>query len=158
MNKALLNNTQIDRRLFNCVTEIRDVCGYELALTNNAEKTIKNGNTQLKWAILSGAPATVFTNESCWIQQITTENWETEIVEIINGIADLSPKYDTLDNVSRYVRASYNIKIDRVMLDECGNLKLKISGTNDMDTKFYMFFDKDDNIVMKEHIIPRNYK
>lgn len=44
------------------------------------------------------------------------------------------------------------------MLDECGNLKLKISGTNDMDTKFYMFFDKDDNIVMKEHIIPRNYK
>ncbi len=150
------HNPKIDRKLFNCVTEIRDVRGYELAPTNDVPNTIDSGVRQVRRAIISGVPGVVFTHESCWIQRISPKNWEAEIAGITAGIADLNPVYDTLDNIYKYVRASHNIRIENATVDELGNLKLSVKGVNDMDTKCYMFFDEGDEIITKEHIIPKN--
>ncbi len=149
------HNPRIDKKLFNCVTEIRDICGYELAPTNDVEATIKNGIAQLRRAITSGIPSTVFTHESMWIQRITPKNWEAIITGITEGVSDLNPVYDTLDNINKYVRASYNIKIEKAAADELGNLNLSIKGVNDMDTKCFMFTEENGEIIAKEHIIPK---
>ena len=93
------NNRELDKKLFNCITEIRDVRGYELKPTNEVENTIDSGVRQLRRAIQSSVPAVLFTHESCWIQRITVENWEAEMDGIYKGIEDLNPVFETMDNI-----------------------------------------------------------
>ncbi len=149
------HNPEIDGKLFNCVTEIRDVRGYELAPTNDVEPTIESGITQLRRAILSSVPAVLFTHESCWIQRITVENWEKEISAIAEGIADLEPIFDTMDNICRYVRASFNIKINSADLGSDGKLTLSVIGKNDMDTKYLVFTENGNDIIREWHTLPQ---
>ena len=150
------NKPVIDKKLFNCVIELHDVSGYELAPTNDVEKTISSGVEQLRRSIISGLPATLFTHESCWIQQVTPENWEAEIKGITEGIADLSPVFDTLDNICKYVRANHNIRITNPTVDESGNLDFTVTGTCDMDTKCYVFSESNSKIIKEERTIARN--
>ena len=145
---------EIDKKLFNCVTEIRDVRGYEFAPTNDVESTIESGVTQLRRAILSSVPAVLFTHESCWIQRITVENWEEEMAAIAEGIADLDPIYDTMDNICRYVRASYDVRITNAVAEKDGSLKLSFDGKNDMDTKYAVFTEADGKISREWKILP----
>lgn len=147
------NTPEVDKKLFNCMVEIRDVSGYELAPSNDVEKTIREGVEQLRRAILSGIPATVFTHETNYIRHITPENWEAEMKGITEGIEDLSPVYDTLDNIYRYVRASFNIKIENPKIGEDGKLEFSIKGFNDMDTKCYVFIEEGEDINVEERTI-----
>ncbi|MBQ9985556.1 MAG: hypothetical protein IJP38_04555 [Oscillospiraceae bacterium] len=149
------HNPKLDGKLFNCVTEIRDVRGYELAPTNDVENTIESGITQLRRAILSSVPAVLFTHESCWIQRITIENWEKEMAAIAEGISDLNPIYDTMDNICRYVRASHDIKIENAELDTNGELSLSFIGKNDIETKCVVFSEKNGEITEKWNTVPK---
>ena len=149
------NTPEADRKLFNCVVEIRDVSGYELAPSNDVEKTVREGIEQLRRAILSGLPATVFTHETDYIRHITSENWEAEMKGITEGIEDLLPVYDTLDNIYRYVRASFNIKIENPRIGEDGKLEFSVKGFNDMDTKCYVFTEDGEKIKVEERTIPK---
>ncbi len=149
------NNPEADKKLFNCVVEIRDVSGYELAPSNDVEKTVREGVSQLRRAILSGIPAILFTHETDYIRHITPENWETEMKGITEGIEDLSPIYDTLDNIYRYVRASFNIKINDPKVGKDGKLHFSVNGTNDIDTKCYIFTEDGENINIEEMTIPK---
>jgi len=148
------DNPEIDGKLFNCVTEIRDVRGYEFAPTNDVESTIESGVTQLRRAILSSVPAVLFTHESKWIQRITPERWEAELHAISSGINDLAPIYDTLDNICRYVRASFNISISSSTVDKGNRLTLSLDGENDIPTKCIVFTEKSDKIHGEWHDIP----
>ena len=148
------NNPEIDGKLFNCVTEIRDVRGYEFAPTNDVEDTIDSGVTQLRRAILSSVPAVLFTHESCWIQRITVENWEREISAITSAISDLEPIYETMDNICRYVRASHDVRISKADSDADGKLTLSFEGKNDMDTKYIVFTESDNEISQEWKILP----
>lgn len=148
------HNPEIDGKLFNCVTEIRDVRGYEFAPTNDVESTVESGVTQLRRAILSSVPAVLFTHESCWIQRITIENWEKEMAAIAEGIADLNPIYDTMDNICRYVRASHDVRITKAVATDGGDLSLSFDGKNDMDTKYAVFTENSGEISQEWKILP----
>lgn len=144
------HNPKIDTKLFNCVTEIRDVRGYEFSPTNDVESTIESGVTQLRRAILSSVPAVLFTHESKWIQRITIENWEAEMSAITDGIRDLDPIYETLDNICRYVRANAGIKI--LNAEVLGNdILLTLDGESDIQTKYIVFTETDGEIVQTWH-------
>ncbi len=150
------HNPEIDGKLFNCVTEIRDVRGYEFAPTNNVEETIESGVTQLRRAILSSVPAVLFTHESCWIQRITVENWEKEMEAIAEGIRDLQPIYDTMDNICRYVRANYNTKVENSAALPDGGIEFTVSGERDMDTKYVIFTENEGKITEEWRTLFRN--
>ncbi|MBQ8003613.1 MAG: hypothetical protein IJ299_00755 [Oscillospiraceae bacterium] len=147
-------NPEIDKKLFNCVTEIRDVRGYELAPSNDVEKTIDSGVRQLRRAILSSVPAVLFTHESCWIQRITVENWEAEMSGIYDGIADLNPVFDTMDNICKYVRASHDITISVSDITD-GKLKISFTGNNNSETKCAVFTETDGDISQSMYDVPR---
>lgn len=151
---SLPGNPEVDGKLFNCVTEIRDVRGYELAPTNDVENTIESGVTQLRRAILSSIPAVLFTHESCWIQRITVENWEKEMAGIYDGIADLNPIFDTMDNICSYIRASHDVSISNSEIDSNGKLSISVSGKNNMKTKFVVFTESGEKIEQEWHILP----
>ena len=148
------NNEELDKKFFNCVTEIRDVRGYELAPTNDVEDTIDSGVRQLRRAILSSVPAVLFTHESCWIQRITVENWEAEMEGIYKGIEDLNPIFETMDNICAYVRASHDITIQSACANRDGGLEISVFGNNDMETKCVVFADADGEITEKWCDIP----
>lgn len=148
------NNPEIDRKLFNCVTEIRDVRGYELKPSNDVENTVDSGVRQLRRAILSGIPAVLFTHESCWIQQITPENWEAEMAGITEGIADLNPVFETMDNICKYVRANHDIAIESAIFKDDGKLEITVCGNNDMETKFVVYGDEGGKITENWYDLP----
>lgn len=148
------NNRELDKKLFNCITEIRDVRGYELKPTNEVENTIDSGVRQLRRAIQSSVPAVLFTHESCWIQRITVENWEAEMDGIYKGIEDLNPVFETMDNICAYVRASHNITIKSACVNDDGGLEISVFGNNDMETKCVVFADANSGIIEKWCDIP----
>lgn len=150
----LPNNGELDKKFFNCITEIRDVRGVELAPTNDVEDTIDSGVRQLRRAILSSVPAVLFTHESCWIQRITVENWQAEMEGIYKGIEALNPIFETMDNICAYVRASHDITIQSACANGDEGLEISVFGNNDTETKCIVFADADDEITEKWCNIP----
>lgn len=150
----LPNNGELDKKFFNCITEIRDVRGFELAPTNDVEDTIDSGVRQLRRAILSSVPAVLFTHESCWIQRITVENWQAEMEGIYKGIEALNPIFETMDNICAYVRASHDITIQSACANGDEGLEISVFGNNDTETKCIVFADADDEITEKWCNIP----
>lgn len=136
------DDPRTDGKLFNCVTEIRDVCGYEWAPTTDVPKTVENGIAQITRAFQSMVPAVFFTHESCWIQRMDPDTVTASFQGVFDGIERYSPICMSMEDICGYVRAKVGIKLHSAEVDG-GNVKFRITGRNDRDTRFYLFTDTD---------------
>ena len=144
-----------DGRFFNCVTEIRDVCGYEWAPTSQVQFTIEHGIEQVRRALDSMCPAVLFTHESSWIQRMTPKTWRKSLEGVLTAVKDYEPEFLTMDEICRYARAKHDVTIQAAAIKE-NKLQLQLVGKNDMDTKCYVFCEEaDGSIVSKLAPIPQ---
>lgn len=145
---------EYDRKLFNCLIEIRDDKGYEWAPDNDVQDTVDRGIKQLRRSFDSMLPAALFTHESDFIQNITPDNWEKIIEGVCDGIKAYAPIYVTTDDLYRYVRAKHDMRISDAMVSD-GKLALRLQGCNDIATKCWVFYEQDGNIKSKLCDLPR---
>ncbi|MEG2570087.1 MAG: hypothetical protein RSA70_01500 [Clostridia bacterium] len=143
-----------DGKFFNCVTEIRDVCGYEWAPTTDVADTIKNGTAQLKRALDSMVPAVFFTHESCWIQRLNDEIWDAELRGITRNISKYNAEFMTMEDICRYARAKHNLQITGAEYKN-GKLHVQLAGKNDIETKCFVFSERGGKIRESLHVLPR---
>ncbi len=128
------------RKLFNSITEIRDITGYEWEPDNDVEASATRGIRQLKRALNSMALAVLFTHETDYISKVRPENWDLLLKKITNGIADYNPIFMSMDSALSYVRATKTSKFVYydLTLDKKG-IKAHFSGKADVPTHFYLF-------------------
>lgn len=122
-----------DGKLFNCVTEIRDVCGYEWAPTNDVEATIQNGVEQITRAFGCKVPAVLFTHESCWIQRMNEETFTASLQGIFDAIERYRPICAPLEDICAYVRAKVGVRLHSATV-KGDKIDLKLTGKNDRPT------------------------
>lgn len=139
-------------KLFNCITEIRDVAGYEWYPNNNVEETVEKGVLQLRRAFDSMIPAFLFTHESCYIQQMNSTTWEESLKRITESVSSYEPEFMTMDDICGYVRAQHDISITDVV-EENGSLQLKICGKNDRDTICFVFTENVQGLIEKKAVV-----
>lgn len=144
-----------DNQFFNCVTEIRDVCGYEWAPTSQVKFTIKNGIEQVRRALDSMCPAVLFTHESAWIQRMTPKTWTKSLEGITKAVANYEPEYLTMDEICKYARAKHDLCIKFAEVESENKLRLQLIGKNDMETKCYVFTDSQNGIAQKLVCLPQ---
>ena len=130
-----------DPRLFNCVTEIRDVCGYEWSPTSNVEKTVQNGIKQITRSLQSLVPAIFFTHESMWIQRMSPNTLKASFDGVFSAIEGYHPIPTSLDEICAYVRAKVSIKLLSAESDG-ERVTLNVSGKNDRETTFILFTEQ----------------
>ncbi len=123
---------------FNCITEIRDDGGYEWFPDNSVTTTSNRGVRHLRRAFNSMVLASLFTHEQTYIASITPDNWREILRRVTTGVSGYSPEYTSLDYALRYVRAKKNIRITQV-LEKSSTIEIHYSGSNDMNTKCYLF-------------------
>ena len=128
-------------RLFNCVTEIRDVCGYEWSPTSNVEQTVQNGIKQITRSLQSLVPAIFFTHESMWIQRMSPNTLKASFDGVFSAIEGFDPIPTSLDEICAYVRAKVGIKLLSAESDG-ERVTLKVSGKNDRETKLILFTEQ----------------
>jgi hypothetical protein len=135
------------RKFFNCLTEIRDETGYEWAPDNDIEATVGRGVRQLRRALHSLALAVLFTHETDYLWKIAPAIWEEELKKITAEIASERPRYVTLDEGVRYVRATYTSRLASAQWEsETGTVKAAFQGHADLPTHFFMFTEERDEI------------
>ncbi len=128
------------RRFFNCLTEIRDITGYEWQPDNDVAGTVSRGTRQLRRAFDSMALPVLFTHETDHIYRIRPDNWVAEIAQVARGIADYSPIYVTLDEAVRYVRATRTSRLSTCTYDpQTSRFSASFTGCADVATHFYLF-------------------
>jgi len=125
-------------RLFNCVTEIRDVCGYEWSPTSNVEKTIRDGISQITRSFQSMVPAYFFTHESAWLQRMSPATVKASFDGVFSAIEGYHPIPTSADEICAYVRAKVGIRLLSAESDGT-SVKLRVSGKNDRETQFILF-------------------
>jgi hypothetical protein len=134
-------------RFFNCVTEIKDVAGYEWAPDNDVKATADRGIRMLSRALNSMAPAFLFTHETDFIYRITPENWDKELQLVTEGIKSFKPMYLTIDDGVRLVRTTKTSKLENIKFNPADNsLQVSLSGKTDVTSYFYLFTEKEGNI------------
>jgi hypothetical protein len=89
---------------FNCLTEIRDDADYEWAPDNDVAATVGRGVRQLERAMNSLALAVLFTHETDYIYRIKPGNWNSELKQISDQIAEYKTRYMLLDDAMRLVK------------------------------------------------------
>jgi hypothetical protein len=127
-------------RFFNCITEIRDDGGYEWYPDNNISTTSAMGIRHLRRALNSMVLSTLFTHEY-FLANITADNWRTILGQVTLAISGYNPEYTSMDYAVKYIRAKSNIRITNV-LENSSSLEISYTGSNDMDTKCYLFTEQ----------------
>ena len=131
-------------QFFNCVTEIRDDGGYEWFPDNNVTTTSARGIRHLRRALNSMVLTTLFTHEYHLVD-ISSDNWRTILSQVTLAINGYNPEYTSMDYAVKYIRAKSNIRIANVM-ENSSSLEISYTGSNDMDTKCYLFTEKSGQI------------
>jgi len=72
---------------------------------------------------------------------ISASNWREILLEITSAISGYNPVYTSMDYAMQYVRAKSNITIANVQ-DNSTTIAISYSGTNDLDTKCYLFTEQ----------------
>jgi len=129
---------------FNCLTEIRDDGSYEWFPDNDVESTSARGIRHLRRSLNSMVLSSLFTHEY-YITPITTVNWREILSRITSAISGYNPEYTSTDYAVRYIRARNNIRITNVVEKNLFT-EISYSGTNDMDTKCFLFTEEDGEI------------
>lgn len=128
------------RQFFNCITEIRDVAGYEWKPDNDVPGTVDRGARTLRRALDSMALAVLFTHETDFINLIRPEAWAAEISQVAARVAEYDPIYVTLDEGVRYVRATRTSRLGQCSFDPTsGEARVVVQGRSDMTTHFHLF-------------------
>jgi hypothetical protein len=140
-------------KLFNCATEIRDICGYEWAPDNDVDKTVANGVAQLRRAFDSMALSSLFTHETDYIQYITPENWRRILAGVTNGVAEYGPLCMTMDDAYRYVRARAGLRMVCAGL-KGGDAYAEVAGQSDQPVKAHLFVEAGDAVGASLREIP----
>lgn len=137
---------------FNCVAEIRDDFGYEWSPDQgNVQSTIARGVRQLTRSLNSMVLATLFTHFN--YLDFTEATWRTVLTEITTAVAPFNPEYRSLDYAAQYVRAKNNLFITNVT-DDQAIVNITYSGSNDLDTKCYLFTESGDQISQRLVLLP----
>lgn len=145
---------EYDGRFFNCVTEIRDDNGYEWLPTANVTETVGHGTRQLKRALDSRALATLFTHEY-YIASIPAASWKSILQSVTANVASYRPRYMTMDDACRYVRALHTSSIaSSVFEPETGVLRTTLTGASDMATAVSVFTADGESLVEQELAVP----
>jgi hypothetical protein len=100
--------------------------------------------------------ATIFTHEYFFHDptNIMPEMWREILSQLTSGIAEYIPEYKSLDFASKYVRAKNNIRITNLQDGE-STITISYSGSNDMDTKCYLFTGQGDEIIFEFIVLPQ---
>ena len=129
---------------FNCVTELRDITGYEWLGNGRTDvpTAIADGIEWLKRPLDSMALATLFSHEYTFIGSMSQENWRTILQAITSGIAGYDPEYVSMDYACQYLRAIHDSNISYGEYDPIlRKVTTNITGVRDMDTRFYIFYE-----------------
>lgn len=140
-------------RFFNCLAEIRDDGSYEWFPDNDIANTSARGIRHLRRSFNSMVLASLFTHEY-FLEEITQSEWREIIRRITSGISEYNPHYCSTDYALQYIRAKSNIRITNV-IENTSNVEIRYSGTNDMATKCYMFYDQNGQISFRLIDLPR---
>jgi hypothetical protein len=146
---------EMNGKLFNCYTEIRDVASCaEWCPDNNLASTIARGTEMLKRSLDSLVLAHLFTHEwyihptsCCGGTTILSNNWRTILSGITNNLAPYKPIFVTLDFGDQYVRATRTSRITSSQFDaSSGEVTVSLSGYADLDTTLKVFVGADSSI------------
>jgi hypothetical protein len=138
---TIIGHPEFANQFFNCVTEIRDDANYEWYPDGDLLGSINRGTRQTIRAFNSMVLATLFTHEY-FIQGISSENWSLELEGVKANIESYEPIYVTMDYACQYVRAIHNSNISAGSYDpDLNRLTTTLSGSTDLATKFYVFFN-----------------
>ena len=136
-----------DETFFNCLTEIRDDAGYEWAPDNNVEATVGRGVRQLERAMNSLALAILFTHETDYIYRIKPENWDSEMKQISEGIAEYEPRYMLLDDAIQLVRTYHTSRPESASFNSGnGTFDIHFTGYSDAPSSITLFTENGDGI------------
>ena len=140
---------EFDGKFFNCITEIRDVTGYEWLGNGRTgvSDAIQDGTKWLTRAFDSMALATLFSHEYTFTGQMSQSGWRAVLQGITNNISNYNPIYVSLDYGCQYARAKYNSKITSYEYNPATQqITTTLGGYTDMPTKFYLFYEAGGNI------------
>lgn len=138
---------------FNCLTEIRDDGGYEWYPDNTVSTTVARGIRHLRRSLNSMVLSSLFTHER-FFPPITSANFREIISQITSAISMYNPEYKSMDYAVQYIRARNNIRITNVK-DNPTDIQISYSGSNDLDTRCYLFTESSDQISYRFVILPK---
>jgi len=143
------------RRLFNCLTEVRDVGGYEWAPDNDLPATIDRGVKQLRRALDSMVPAVLFTHETDYIRHMRPERFRHAVHAVARGVAGHAPEFLTLDDAARCVRATRTSRLEscRCVPGE-RHMLATLTGSADVATELRVFTGRDEGIRCRRVRVP----
>ena len=135
---------------FNCITEIRDVTGYEWL--GNGRTSVPDATADgIEWAkrpLDAMAIADLFSHEYTFVGAMSETDWRTTLQGITSAIASYNPMYVSRDYACAYARAAHDSNITSANYDPATNsIAVNLSGTTDMPTKFYTFSETAGQIV-----------
>lgn len=96
---------------------------------------------------------TLFTHEY-FFNDISVSNFRQILNNITSAITSYMPEYISMDRAVQYIRAKSNIKITSVT-ENAASIEISISGTNDMETKCYLFSDQNEQITYRLVNLPQ---
>ncbi len=135
---------ELDGKFFNCISEIRDVTGYEWMGNNRTSvaQATQDGTEWLKRDLDSMAVATLFSHEYTFVNTISQADWRSILQGINQNIASYNPISVSLDYACQYARA---IKTSNITTSQynplTGQITVTLGGKTDLETKFYLFTD-----------------
>ena len=142
-------------QFFNCLTEIRDVAGYEwYPIPSDVNTSVLRGTRQLRRALDNLAIATLFTHEYN-IDPIPSAQWQAMLGGITADVAGYAPRYVTMDYACQYARAQHTSSISASTYDPVQQrLTTTLVGQTDLVTDFYVFTDDGDTVMSNFVSVP----
>lgn len=136
----------LNGQFFNVLTEVRED-NYDLAPDRPSDVVIHDGTMQLKRALDSLVPASLFFHEY-QLHSVSSAKWTNDLSAITANIASYEPLYVTYDHMAQYVRALATSRLNSTTFDAASSqLSITFTGNSDIDTQFYVFIDSGDTIA-----------
>jgi hypothetical protein len=144
---------ELDGRFFNCMTEMRDISGYEWYPNNlTVAQSIAQGTEWLTRAYDSMVLGTLFSHEYA-LNAVSEADWRVTMQGIAANLAPYQPRYVTLDYACQYARAMYTSNIASGEYDPgLKRVTLNFSGAADIPTEYYLFTEEGG--VIREQLTP----
>jgi len=94
---------------------------------------------------------TLFTHDD--YLEMSASSWRTIISGVTSALSSYAPEYRSMDYAVQYIRAKSNISITNVTETET-LVNVTYSGSNDMDTKCYLFTGSGNQITHRIVTLP----
>ncbi len=134
-----------NQQLFNCVTELRDITGYEWLGTSGHTSVaagIADGTETLTRSFDSMVLGTLFSHEYAFVPGMSMTDWRSIISGISQNISSYRPQYVSMDYACQYVRALKTSQLVGASYDfATRTVTASFSGAADLATQYYVFND-----------------